>query len=88
MAPIEDIAEVVFAEVDTRQGEFDPCHHIQASLRCVGDSCEAVDCADVEGKVGSANASQLGSENQQVGSIKERGKTPGEEQWEAKVFRW
>ena len=84
---VKYVAQVVLAEVDPRQRELHTGNDIQTALRGIGYGGEPIDCADVERKIGPANAGELGSEHQKIRAMDERRQAPREEQRKTEILR-
>ena len=87
MTAIEDIAQIILAEVNASQRKLDTSNHVQASLWSVGHRSKSVYCADVEWQIWPANASELGREHEKVRTVDQRREAPREQQRKAQVFR-
>jgi len=88
VAAVEDVAELLLAEEDAVEADFDARHDGEASFGGVGDRRERVDGRHFERQVGAADAGHLGGQHEQVGALRQRRQHPGEGERKGEAFGW
>src|SRR5712671_2416231 len=78
-AAIERVAELLLADVHTRQRYRNSRHDRQAALRRVGHRRERVDRRHLEREIGAPYAGKLRRQHEKVGALGEGRQLPGED---------